>query len=113
MGRITWNNKSSLHPSRLLLGLEFAFLVWWAPKVKHEGGFPLYYYAVVVLSYALHQVTLTVWGGEMLFLSCPGSHWNPCKPDLCCVAGLTSHTLASVTPPYSLCSIGHHLWSSF
>ncbi|NXQ30037.1 ACATN protein, partial [Alaudala cheleensis] len=45
-------------PYRLLLGLEFAFLVWWAPKVKHEGGFPVYYYAVVVLSYALHQVTL-------------------------------------------------------
>ncbi|RMC01879.1 hypothetical protein DUI87_21040 [Hirundo rustica rustica] len=45
-------------PYRLLLGLEFAFLVWWAPKVKHEGGFPLYYYAVVVLSYALHQITL-------------------------------------------------------
>lgn len=55
------------HPSRLLFGLEFAFLVWWAPKVKHEGGFPIYYYAVVVLSYALHQVTLTVWGGEVLF----------------------------------------------
>ncbi|XP_032553350.1 acetyl-coenzyme A transporter 1 isoform X1 [Chiroxiphia lanceolata] len=45
-------------PFRLLLGLEFAFLVWWAPKVKHEGGFPVYYYAVVVLSYALHQITL-------------------------------------------------------
>ncbi|NXN03265.1 ACATN protein, partial [Sylvia borin] len=45
-------------PYRLLFGLEFAFLVWWAPKVKHEGGFPLYYYAVVVLSYALHQITL-------------------------------------------------------
>ncbi|NXS24422.1 ACATN protein, partial [Mystacornis crossleyi] len=45
-------------PYRLLLGLEFAFLVWWAPKVKHEGGFPVYYYAVVVLSYALHQITL-------------------------------------------------------
>ncbi|XP_031975661.1 acetyl-coenzyme A transporter 1 isoform X1 [Corvus moneduloides] len=45
-------------PYRLLLGLEFAFLVWWAPKVKQEGGFPVYYYAVVVLSYALHQITL-------------------------------------------------------
>uniref|UniRef100_A0A8C3DSG6 Uncharacterized protein n=2 Tax=Corvus moneduloides TaxID=1196302 RepID=A0A8C3DSG6_CORMO len=44
-------------PYRLLLGLEFAFLVWWAPKVKQEGGFPVYYYAVVVLSYALHQTT--------------------------------------------------------
>uniref|UniRef100_A0A6G1R331 Acetyl-coenzyme A transporter 1 n=1 Tax=Hypotaenidia okinawae TaxID=2861861 RepID=A0A6G1R331_9GRUI len=45
-------------PFRLLLGLEFAFLVWWTPKVKHEGGFPVYYYAVVLLSYALHQITL-------------------------------------------------------
>ncbi|XP_062438828.1 acetyl-coenzyme A transporter 1 [Rhea pennata] len=45
-------------PFRLLLGLEFAFLVWWTPKVKHEGGFPMYYYAVVLLSYALHQITL-------------------------------------------------------
>ncbi|XP_040469374.1 acetyl-coenzyme A transporter 1 isoform X2 [Falco naumanni] len=45
-------------PFRLLLGLEFAFLVWWTPKVKHEGGFPVYYYVVVLLSYALHQITL-------------------------------------------------------
>ncbi|NWI22246.1 ACATN protein, partial [Sula dactylatra] len=45
-------------PFRLLLGLEFAFLVWWTPKVKHEEGFPVYYYAVVLLSYALHQITL-------------------------------------------------------
>ncbi|XP_009558034.2 acetyl-coenzyme A transporter 1 [Cuculus canorus] len=45
-------------PFRLLLGLQFAFLVWWTPKVKHEGGFPVYYYAVVLLSYALHQITL-------------------------------------------------------
>ncbi|XP_064021318.1 acetyl-coenzyme A transporter 1 isoform X1 [Pogoniulus pusillus] len=45
-------------PFRLLFGLEFAFLVWWTPTVRHEGGFPVYYYAVVVLSYALHQVTL-------------------------------------------------------
>ncbi|KAF1402158.1 Acetyl-coenzyme A transporter 1, partial [Spheniscus mendiculus] len=44
-------------PFRLLLGLEFAFLVWWTPKVKQEGGFPVYYYIVVLLSYALHQVT--------------------------------------------------------
>ncbi|NXO55915.1 ACATN protein, partial [Aramus guarauna] len=45
-------------PFRLLLGLEFAFLVWWTPKVKDEGGFPVYYYVVVLLSYALHQITL-------------------------------------------------------
>ncbi|XP_021251199.1 acetyl-coenzyme A transporter 1 [Numida meleagris] len=45
-------------PFRLLLGLGFAFLVWWTPKVRHEGGFPIYYYAVVLLSYALHQISL-------------------------------------------------------
>ncbi|KAH0624099.1 hypothetical protein JD844_007462 [Phrynosoma platyrhinos] len=45
-------------PFRLLFGLEFAFLVWWTPKVKYEGGFPIYYYIVLLLSYALHQVTL-------------------------------------------------------
>uniref|UniRef100_A0A8D0HDV1 Acetyl-coenzyme A transporter 1 n=1 Tax=Sphenodon punctatus TaxID=8508 RepID=A0A8D0HDV1_SPHPU len=45
-------------PFRILLGLEFALLVWWTPKVKHEGGFPIYYYIIVLLSYALHQITL-------------------------------------------------------
>ncbi|KAM4693933.1 acetyl-coenzyme A transporter 1 isoform 1-T3 [Discoglossus pictus] len=45
-------------PFRLLMGLEFAFLVWWTPRVSHEGGFPLYYYCVLLLSYALHQITL-------------------------------------------------------
>ncbi|CAK6441967.1 unnamed protein product [Pipistrellus nathusii] len=45
-------------PYRLLLGLEFALLVWWTPKVEHQGGFPIYYYFVLLLSYALHQVTL-------------------------------------------------------
>ncbi|XP_028276214.1 acetyl-coenzyme A transporter 1 isoform X2 [Parambassis ranga] len=43
-------------PFRLLIGLEYALLVWWTPTVKQEGGFPVYYYAVVLLSYALHQV---------------------------------------------------------
>lgn len=41
---------------RLLIGLEYALLVWWTPSVKQEGGFPIYYYAIVLLSYALHQV---------------------------------------------------------
>lgn len=42
---------------RLLIGLEYALLVWWTPSVRQEEGFPLYYYAVVLLSYALHQVS--------------------------------------------------------
>lgn len=45
-------------PCRLLLGLEYALLVWWTPKVAHQGEFPTYYYIVVLLSYAVHQVTL-------------------------------------------------------
>ncbi|KAL8187909.1 UNVERIFIED_CONTAM: hypothetical protein K2H54_057793 [Gekko kuhli] len=45
-------------PFRLLLGLEFALLVWWTPRVKYEGGFPIYYYIILLLSYALHQITL-------------------------------------------------------
>ncbi|KAM9317886.1 acetyl-coenzyme A transporter 1 [Pholidichthys leucotaenia] len=45
-------------PFRLLIGLEYALLVWWTPSVKQGGGFPVYYYAIVLLSYALHQVAL-------------------------------------------------------
>lgn len=44
--------------SRLLIGLEYALLVWWTPNVKQEDGFPVYYYAVVLLSYAVHQVSM-------------------------------------------------------
>lgn len=46
------------YPFRLLIGLEYAFLVWWTPSVKQDGEFPIYYYAVVLFSYALHQVAL-------------------------------------------------------
>ncbi|OCT78688.1 acetyl-coenzyme A transporter 1 [Xenopus laevis] len=45
-------------PFRLLMGLEFALLVWWTPRVSHATGFPLYYYLVLLLSYALHQIAL-------------------------------------------------------
>lgn len=38
------------------MGLEYALLVWWTPSVKQEGGFPVYYYATILLSYAVHQV---------------------------------------------------------
>ncbi|KAG8581028.1 hypothetical protein GDO81_007523 [Engystomops pustulosus] len=49
-------------PFRLLMGLEFAFLVWWTPHVSHEGGFPLYYYFTLLLSYALHQLCAKLGG---------------------------------------------------
>ncbi|XP_061683952.1 acetyl-coenzyme A transporter 1 [Syngnathoides biaculeatus] len=45
-------------PFRLIIGLEFALLVWWTPNVRQEEGFPVYYYGVVLLSYAVHQITL-------------------------------------------------------
>ncbi|XP_070609595.1 acetyl-coenzyme A transporter 1 [Erythrolamprus reginae] len=45
-------------PFRLLFGLEFALLVWWTPRIKYEGGFPIYFYIILLLSYALHQVTV-------------------------------------------------------
>ncbi|PRD32018.1 UNVERIFIED_CONTAM: Acetyl-coenzyme A transporter 1 [Trichonephila clavipes] len=47
------------YPFRLLFGILFAALVWWAHQVKLEsGGFPDYYYVVIVLSYAVHQITV-------------------------------------------------------
>lgn len=31
------------------MGLEYALLVWWTPSLKQEGGFPVYYYATILL----------------------------------------------------------------
>lgn len=38
------------------MGLEYALLVWWTPSVQQADGFPAYYYAIILLSYAVHQV---------------------------------------------------------
>ncbi|XP_055952925.1 acetyl-coenzyme A transporter 1-like isoform X2 [Argiope bruennichi] len=47
------------YPFRLLFGLIFPVLVWWTYQVKLEsGGFPVYYYVVILLAYALHQITV-------------------------------------------------------
>lgn len=47
------------YPPRLLLGLVFMFLLSWTYRVKNpDGTFPLYYYAVIVIVYAVHQVTV-------------------------------------------------------
>uniref|UniRef100_A0A131YNZ3 MFS transporter, PAT family, solute carrier family 33 (Acetyl-CoA transporter), member 1 n=1 Tax=Rhipicephalus appendiculatus TaxID=34631 RepID=A0A131YNZ3_RHIAP len=47
------------YPYRLLLGLVFMILVHWTYRVKNpDGTFPLYYYVVIVLVYAVYQVTL-------------------------------------------------------
>ena len=39
------------------MGLVFAGIVWWAPSTRNEDGeYPLYFYVVVLGTYALHQV---------------------------------------------------------
>lgn len=62
-------------PFRLLIGLGYALLVWWTPSVKHDGGFPLYYYAILLLSYALHQVTL-----YSMYVACMAFHAKVSDP---------------------------------
>ncbi|XP_072248829.1 acetyl-coenzyme A transporter 1 [Leuresthes tenuis] len=62
-------------PFRLLIGLEYALLVWWTPSVKQEGGFPVYYYAIVLLSYALHQVAL-----YSMYVACMAFHAKVSDP---------------------------------
>ncbi|XP_034404695.1 acetyl-coenzyme A transporter 1 [Cyclopterus lumpus] len=62
-------------PFRLLIGLGYALLVWWTPSVKHDGGFPLYYYAIVLLSYALHQVAL-----YSMYVACMAFHAKVSDP---------------------------------
>ncbi|XP_078064303.1 acetyl-coenzyme A transporter 1 [Mustelus asterias] len=45
-------------PFRLFMGMIFALVVFWTPMVKQGTEFPVYYYGVLLLSYALHQVTV-------------------------------------------------------
>lgn len=62
-------------PFRLLIGLEYALLVWWTPSVKQDEGYPVYYYAVVLLSYALHQVAL-----YSMYVACMAFHAKVSDP---------------------------------
>ncbi|XP_054452963.1 acetyl-coenzyme A transporter 1 [Anoplopoma fimbria] len=62
-------------PFRLLIGLGYALLVWWTPSLKHEGAFPVYYYAIVLLSYALHQVAL-----YSMYVACMAFHAKVSDP---------------------------------
>ncbi|XP_041796203.1 acetyl-coenzyme A transporter 1 [Chelmon rostratus] len=62
-------------PFRLLIGLEYALLVWWTPSVKQEGGFPVYYYTIVLLSYAVHQVAL-----YSMYVACMAFHAKVSDP---------------------------------
>uniref|UniRef100_UPI00358EEB68 acetyl-coenzyme A transporter 1 isoform X2 n=1 Tax=Myxine glutinosa TaxID=7769 RepID=UPI00358EEB68 len=49
---------SAAIPFRLLMGLVFALLVWWTPYIKTDSGFPMHYYMALLVSYALHQISL-------------------------------------------------------
>lgn len=62
-------------PFRLIIGLVYALLVWWTPSVRHDGGFPLYYYATVLLIYALHQVAL-----YSMYVACMAFHAKVSDP---------------------------------
>ena len=45
-------------PFRLLMSVVFCLCVWWAHHVRAPGeqDFPMYFYLVLLLFYALHQV---------------------------------------------------------
>jgi len=46
-------------PYRLMFGLVYAGLVWITPSFKgQDGQFPFYYYLLVLVIYALHQITV-------------------------------------------------------
>lgn len=107
MGIIIWITHYLSYSCRLLLGLEFAFLVWWTPRVRHEGGFPIYYYAVVLLSYALHQVRGT--GGYSISrgLEVP---WTTVVHREQSVV-LYDFSFANIFSPHYGCSVGHLLQS--
>ena len=46
-------------PCRLLMGIVFAGVVYIAPSFKApDGSFPLHFYGLVLVVYALHQVSL-------------------------------------------------------
>ncbi|XP_063965177.1 acetyl-coenzyme A transporter 1-like [Lytechinus pictus] len=46
-------------PWRLIMGLEFAFVVWVTPSFKlADGSFPVSYFVLLLISYAVHQVAL-------------------------------------------------------
>ncbi|XP_013389260.1 acetyl-coenzyme A transporter 1 [Lingula anatina] len=57
-------------PWRLVIGLIYAVLVWWAPSTQMASGeFPLYFYGVILFFFALHQVAV-----YSMFVSTMGFH---------------------------------------
>ncbi|CAK6965187.1 acetyl-coenzyme A transporter 1 [Scomber scombrus] len=63
------------YPFRLIIGLEYALLVLWTPSLKQDGGFPVYYYGIVLLSYAVHQVAL-----YSMYVACMAFHAKVSDP---------------------------------
>lgn len=45
-------------PYRLFMGVVFVLCVWWTNIVRRPGqeAFPIYFYATILLVYAVHQV---------------------------------------------------------
>ena len=44
-------------PVRLILGVVFAFLVWWTSVMGTDGEFPYYYYSTLLILFVIHQVS--------------------------------------------------------
>jgi len=64
----------SYHFSRLIMGLVFCVLVYYTPMFADEDGkFPVFYYAMVLVIYAFHQVKLSHFI-QNCFLPHPLSH---------------------------------------
>lgn len=65
------------YPCRLFMGLLFAGCVYWAHHVRPPGveDYPVYFYATIVLVYAVHQVFLYA-----MFVSCMGFYARVSDP---------------------------------
>lgn len=56
-GAVCFTKLLTLLCFRLLMGLVFMVVVWWAPSTKSDTGtYPFYFFLVVLVVYALHQV---------------------------------------------------------
>ncbi|KAF6033593.1 SLC33A1 [Bugula neritina] len=57
------------YPARLLMGIVIAYVVWVTPSFKSgESEFPISYYIMLLIVYALHQVTLySIYVSQMAF----------------------------------------------
>ncbi|XP_064880300.1 LOW QUALITY PROTEIN: acetyl-coenzyme A transporter 1-like [Oncorhynchus nerka] len=64
-------------PFSMLCCLYYYTIVWWTlfTSLKQEGVFPLYYYTIVLFSYALHQVAL-----YSMYVACMAFHAKVSDP---------------------------------